>query len=271
MTTPPAHQLQGIPELAAITVSSRIPEFWTHQPRVWFIRTESIMAPQKLGDHSKFDLVVSKLGADAIGQLTDFLVNPPETGKYEALKGKLLKIYEDSKTRQIEKLISEMELGDQKPSQLLTKMKTLARDKVPDETLRVLWQNLLPATVRAVLAVTESKDLDRLATVADDVMEATKSSVVAAVSQQPSTSKETEKTILNEIAKLSARFEQMENRYTDNNQFRGRNRNRRSNSRNRSSSRRSAKDPDWLCFYHFRYAEKARKCVKPCAWKKTEN
>lgn len=270
MTTPATQQ--GVPELAAITVSSRIPEFWTHQPRAWFIRTESVLAPQKQGDNSKFDLVVSKLGADTIGQLTDFLVNPPETGRYEELKRKLLKIYEDSKTRQIEKLISEMELGDQTPSQLLAKMKELARGKVTDDTLRILWQNLLPSTVRAVLTVTEVKNLEKLATVADDVMEATKFNVVAAVSQQPSTSRDSQKIILNEIAKLSARFDNMESRYR-NDRSRSRNRDQQLNNRSRSNSRvrRSEADPDWLCFYHFRYAEKARKCVNPCAWKKSEN
>lgn len=271
MTTPPP---TTVPESAALSVTSRISEFWTHQPRVWFIRTEATLAPQKLGDHSKFDLVVSKLNGDTVDQLSDFLMNPPETGRYEALKQKLLKIYEDSQTKQIEKLINEMELGDQKPSQLLAKMKALARDKVTDGTLKVLWQNLLPPTVRAVLTVTDTKDLDRLATIADDVNEVTKAGVVAAVAPQPSTSSsnEAEKTILNEIAKLSARFNELENRYRGY-QPRSRDRYQAPITRNRSNSRRrrSEDDPDWVCFYHFRYADKAQKCVKPCAWKKTEN
>lgn len=263
-----------VPESAALSVTSRISEFWTHQPRVWFIRTEATLAPQKLGDHAKFDLVVSKLNNDTVEQLTDFLVNPPETDKYEALKKKLLKIYEDSQTKQIEKLMNEMELGDQKPSQLLAKMRVLARDKVTDATLKVLWQNLLPPTVRAVLTVTETKDLERLANIADDVNEVTKASAVAAVSQQPSTSSssEAEKTVLAEIAKLNARFDDMENRYRRN-RAHSRNRYQTANVRNRSNSRarRSEEDPDWVCFYHFRYADKAQKCVKPCARKKEGN
>ncbi|KAL4704145.1 hypothetical protein ACJJTC_012961 [Scirpophaga incertulas] len=56
-----------------------------------------------------------------------------------------------------------MDLGEQKPSQLLRRMRVLARDKISDDTLRVLWQGHLPNTVRAVLAVTETKDLDSLA------------------------------------------------------------------------------------------------------------
>nr|XP_037870021.1 uncharacterized protein LOC110385715 isoform X4 [Bombyx mori] len=60
-----------------------------------------------------------------------------------------------------------MELGDQKPSQLLRRMRDLARDKIPDDTLRVLWQGHLPAPVRTVLAITETKDMEKLAAAAD--------------------------------------------------------------------------------------------------------
>ncbi|XP_022818624.1 uncharacterized protein LOC111351085 [Spodoptera litura] len=262
----------SIPDLAAITVASRMSEFWTHQPRMWFIRTEAVLAPQKLGDASKFDLVVSKLGIDALSQVTDFLINPPETNKYEALK-KLISIYEDSKNRQIEKLISEMQLGDQKPSQLLRRMKDLARDKVPDDTLRVLWQNLLPTTVRSLLVVTENKDLDKLAVVADDVFEAIKVNSIAEVNQQPQPSSlSSENTILAEIAKLSTRLAQVEKR-TSENRSRNNNRNQRAHTgRGRSVTRSATRNPNWLCFYHFRYAGNAKKCVKPCAWEnKSEN
>ncbi|KOB79170.1 Uncharacterized protein OBRU01_00939 [Operophtera brumata] len=55
-------------ELAAITVSARIPEFWAEMPRLWFAQMESIMAPQKQGDENKFNLVISKLGRDALQQ-----------------------------------------------------------------------------------------------------------------------------------------------------------------------------------------------------------
>lgn len=277
--TPTPSSTPGLADLAAISLASRLPDFWTRQPRVWFMRIEAAMAPQKLGDASKFDLVVSKLGADVIAQITDLLKNPPETGKYEKLKEKLLKIYEESANRQIEQLISEMELGEQKPSQLLRKMRDLARDKVPDETLKVLWQNLLPPTVRAVLAVTETKDLEKLAGAADDVHEVTKSSTIAAVSQSASTSSSSTAydPIMAEIAKINARFDALETRSSrgrfSRSRYRGHHRRQASSSRNRSTSRRRYPGhPEWLCTYHFRYADKARKCFKPCAWKeKPEN
>lgn len=255
-------------DIMAIQLASRIPEFWADQPRVWFIRTEAILAPQKLSDDSRFDMVVSKLPKDIITQISDFLSNPPASGKFNAIKIKLLSLLEDSKARQIEKLISEMELGDQKPSQLLRRMRDLARDKIPDDTLRVLWQGHLPSTVKAVLAVTDTKDLENLASVADNVAEATRSSQVAAITTTSNTTNEIA-LLRAEIAKLNIRVlnaERSRPRYRNFHQYRRYSSRSSSRHRNNSSQRPQRSSPGNLCFYHEKYKEKAHKCVQPCAW-----
>ncbi|XP_050357851.1 uncharacterized protein LOC126778406 [Nymphalis io] len=98
----------------------------------------------------------------------------PQTKKYDTLKSRLLAVYEESENRQLQKLLSEIDLGDEKPSQLLRRMRDLARRKIPDETLSIMWQCHLPAAVRSVLAVTDVKDLENLATIADKIMENTR-------------------------------------------------------------------------------------------------
>ncbi|GBP69252.1 hypothetical protein EVAR_56796_1 [Eumeta japonica] len=80
----------------------------------------------------------------------------------------------ESETRQLQKLLSELKLGDQRPSQLLRRMRDLARTKIPDDTLRVMWTEHLSTAVRAVLAVSDTKDLDNLAAVADKIIENTR-------------------------------------------------------------------------------------------------
>lgn len=82
-----------------------------------------------MSDLNKFQVVISKLPKDIICQLTDLLINPPNTNKYEAIKQILLTIHEERETKTIQKFISEMDL-DQKPSQLLQKMRDLARGKI---------------------------------------------------------------------------------------------------------------------------------------------
>ncbi|XP_045495552.1 uncharacterized protein LOC123694221 [Colias croceus] len=271
--TMPTSNLGVMPsaEAFAITVSSRIPDFWVDQPRVWFYRVEAILAPQKLSDESKFDLVISKLPKDVIVQITDFLEKPPDTDKLQKLKNKLLTLFEDSKNRQIEKLIGEMELGDQKPSQLLNRMRDLARDKIPDDTLRVLWQGHLPPTIKAVLVVAETKDLNSLAVIADNVAEATRSNQVAEVRHGSSSHEGVEvATLAAELAKINVRLSNIER-----SRSRAVHRRPRTPSRNfRESSRSSSKRrrpgaPDWLCSYHFRFRQRAHKCIPPCAWKRS--
>ncbi|CAF4741515.1 unnamed protein product [Pieris macdunnoughi] len=74
-----------------------------------------------------------------------------------------------------------MEICDQKPSQLLRRMRDLGREKYLTDvsTLRILWQSHLPTSVRAVLAVSETKDMDNLATVADKIMETSQQSQIS--------------------------------------------------------------------------------------------
>lgn len=261
------------PELIAISLSSRIPDFWTDQPRVWFIRTDAILAPQKMADEAKFNIVVSKLGKEAIQQVTDLLIDPPDSNKYEALRSRLLQIYEESENRQVQKLMGEMDLGDQKPSQLLRRMRDLARGKIPDDTLRILWQGHLPQAARAVLAVTDGLDLESLSTIADKIMETTRPAHITEVAQVSPNSCDK---IMAEIAKINIRLNSMDrdrSRSTQRNDNNVRQYRQRSSSRARSNSqnRRTPTSPDWLCFYHFRFKDRAIKCVAPCTWKKTEN
>ncbi|XP_049707752.2 uncharacterized protein LOC126056930 [Helicoverpa armigera] len=121
-------------QLSSISITARIPEFWKKSPRTWFIQAEAVLNPQKMSDESKYQVLISKLSPDVVEQVTQILVEPPEKNKYETLKNKLIFIYQESEERQVKKLIGEMELGDQKSSQLLRKMQDLARGRVNNET-----------------------------------------------------------------------------------------------------------------------------------------
>ncbi|GBP45728.1 hypothetical protein EVAR_44956_1 [Eumeta japonica] len=124
--------------LAAITVSARVPDFWANQAWLWFAQFEAVVVNQRLPDIARYNLVVAKLNKEAIQQISDILLARPVNDKYNTLKTRLLTVYEKSETRQLQKLLSEVELGDQRPSQLLRRMRDLARTKIPDDTLRVM-------------------------------------------------------------------------------------------------------------------------------------
>lgn len=139
-------------------------------------------------------------------------------------------------------------------------MRELARGKIPDETLAILWRNHLPPEVRAVLAATDSKDVGTLATVADKVIEATTRTHVAEVKVEDTSTSEIA-ALIAEVRKLTTRLDNAE----------------RSRSRSRDPDRRRFRQRSpWpsrspanngICYYHQRFRNKARNCESPCSWK----
>lgn len=253
------------PDVVLISVSSRIPEFWTDQPGLWFIQFEAAVAPQKTSDEAKYLLLIAKLGKQVIQQVADLLEKPPATDKYDTLKRRLLNVYEESESQRIQKLIGEMQLGEQKPSQLLRRMQSLAGDRITKDTLIVLWQNHLPTSVRTVLAATSLSEPEKLAEVADKVMETTRPADIAAMSQTDSHLAELVTRLSVEVAELRKERHRARPRQRSTSRSYA-----HSYSRNRSSSSRSRIQP---CYYHYRFGNKAERCQSPCNFKskKSEN
>lgn len=256
-------------DLSQITTKTQIPEFWADEPRLWFGQFEVIVADQKKGERAKFNVVIAKLNKENVRQVSDLVLEPPADKPYTVLKERLLSIYEETDTQRVRKLLKEIDLGEQKPSQLLRNMKDLARGKFPEDTLRMLWIGHLPAMARTVLAVSDITDLNKLAEQADKIMETAEPrdaiSEVAANSSPSSTD-----LLIAEVSKLSKNIQEMHrSSQRERKPYKPRSPSpspgrRWNNSSQRRDRRRSA---DWVCFYHFRFGKKASKCEQPCSWK----
>lgn len=85
-----------------------------------------------------------------------------------ALKNRLITVHTESEASKIKTLLQGLELGDQRPSQLLTRMRSLAGDSVSEPLLMPLWLSRLPATTQSVLAIL-NENLSTLATVTDKI------------------------------------------------------------------------------------------------------
>lgn len=251
---------QGGPIVSTISISSRIPAFWRDRPTLWFMQFEAITASQRTSDEQKAQLLIAHLEKQDLEQVSDLLTNLPATGKYEALKARLKDAYEESPARQLQRLLDEMELGDQKPSQLLRRMKDTARKTVPDETLRILWINRLPPTIRPILQASEKTAIDDLSKIADKVFECLRPGEVGAVASSSASPvdvkyRELEKEIA-ELKKLLMRRN-----------FRSRQRSK-SRTRNVSFHKDNMKDESVKpCFYQRRFGVEAKKCTQPCSFK----
>lgn len=276
-------------EVAGIALSMRVPAFWRDRPRLWFITFEAATHDLKKGQTQLAQLVIAQLEKQDIEQISDLLYNPPADNYYDALKKRLTSVYEESEGRQFQKLLSEMELGEQKPSQLLRRMRDLAREKVPESTLRLMWMNHLPVHVRSVLVVSDTISktaaLDELALLADKMLEQTQE--ISAISPQvhhqqhraPTSSAplphEDAKYLIEEIRKLSLEVAALRSRPPYQRISYDRHAQRsRSNARSPSRSRgyqRADQTPRSYCYYHQRFGRNARKCQSPCTFVDPQN
>lgn len=244
----------------ATTTASRIPEFWKDQPRLWFSQLEAVLAPQKQGDEYKFSIVISKLTKDEIILVSDIITAPPTTGKYATIKERLINCFEESEQQRLQKLLTEMDLGDQKPSHLLRRMQHLGRGTIGNETIRVLWLRLLPVQITTVLAVSETSDLNAISQLADKMMENIKINEVSTVKVNVNEN-EAMNSILNQLKEMQSEMCAMKHvrqnvrHSTYQHYFPPRQR-----SRSRSRDRQ-------YC-YHHKFQEYATRCIKPCDWKK---
>ncbi|XP_050546076.1 uncharacterized protein LOC126908208 [Daktulosphaira vitifoliae] len=115
------------------TRAFKIPTFWRTNPELWFKQIESVFYTTRItADASKFHHVVSSMESEILAQVSDIILNPPETKMYEALKTRLIERFSESEQCRLKKLLTEVELGDRKPSHFLSEMRQLANGKVTD-------------------------------------------------------------------------------------------------------------------------------------------
>lgn len=284
--TPP-HEIVPPQEVGGISLSLRVPPFWRDRPRLWFISFEAATHDLKKSQSQLSQMVIAQLDKMDVEQISDLLYNPPSESQYTVLKERLISVYEESEGRQFQKLLQEMELGDQKPTQLLRRMRNLARDKVPDSTLRLMWMNHLPPHVRSVLVVSDTISktaaLDELALLADKMLE--QSHEISAVSAAPSPTSSAapaphqcadSQFLVAEIRKLSLEIAELKssqhNRAGNERQpHYDRFRRRRSRDRHVSPSRSNSRGHRAalslaVCYYHKRFGSEARRCTLPCTF-----
>lgn len=252
------------PEIARVTL--KLPPFWRKNVKVWFLQVESQFVTSRItAEITKYHYVLGTLDSEVAELVTDLISRPLSKQPYSDLKNRLVEEFEESEGRKVKKLLTELELGNDKPTALLRHMRSLAGDKVSDEFLRTMFIQRLPSYVQPVLAC--SKDsLDNIANMADKIVDMNPS--VGAITAQTGSpnlirgstpSAEVIERIEGQVAALTRAVQKLTMRNRS-----------RSSSTNRG---RSLSNPRYdTCWYHFKFKDQARKCVQPCNYKKsTEN
>ncbi|XP_065311223.1 uncharacterized protein [Dermacentor albipictus] len=254
-------------------VSIRLPPYWDRNPAVWFLQAESqfILSGVRT-EQRKYHLVVSALSPTAAEEVADLLSGPPPATPYSDLKAALLERTTTSQRARMQQLLSAEDLGDRRPSQLLRRMRQLMSDNTTvsdDRLLRELFMQRLPVNVQMVLATATVMDLNSLASLADKVMEVVTPAVcnVTSSSTTASSAPQTSSSADSPIDVLCNRLEQLvcaaERHCTS--PLHGRYRSS-SRSRRPREERSRSQTPPRVCFYHRRFGQEARHCLRPCAW-----
>ncbi|UYV83881.1 hypothetical protein LAZ67_X000498 [Cordylochernes scorpioides] len=244
--------------------SIKAPEFWPNDPELWFITLESQFLLNKpspiTNDDTKFSYLISLLPPSTAIEVREFIISPPPDNKYDALKKAIIKCTADSEFKKLQQLLTQEELGDRLPSQLLRHLRQLIGESkaVSDTTLKMLWMQRLPKNIQIILTTQEQASLNSLADLADRVTEITSSP-----SSSTSTLEKELASLRAEISALKIDLNKKEERIP------------RSRSRSSSSSRKSSPNSyrkynpngSW-CWYHFRFKHHARKCISPCTFNK---
>ncbi|KAK2577096.1 hypothetical protein KPH14_001015 [Odynerus spinipes] len=157
----------------------KLPAFWRDNPSLWFVQVECAFALSKIqSDETKFRYVVLHLDSDALSIVSDILISSPSKGKYQELKNRIINSYEESNESKLRRLLKGREIGDEKPSKFLQQLRNEAGGQCNDTVLKTLFLEQLPENIRAVLAISDTQDLGKLALQADKITEMIRPSII---------------------------------------------------------------------------------------------
>ncbi|XP_013171887.1 PREDICTED: uncharacterized protein LOC106120962 [Papilio xuthus] len=256
-----ARILRNEPSAHVCKVGIRIPPFWPEEPEIWFAQVEGQFSIAGItSDSTKFNYAIGQLGNVYSKEVKDLIINPPSTNKFEKLKTELIKRLTASKEKKLTQLLMHEEMGDRKPSQFLRHLESLGGSQISTDFLKTVWVSRLPTGIQTVLAGQTSTTIEEMADIADRIND-----LVPSTPQVASTSRQSENVDLaKEIAALRKEVQQLALRQrSGRSSSRSRPRDRQhSSSRSQSSYRRHP-----VCWYHFKFADKATKCCPPCDFK----
>ncbi|KAM8702465.1 hypothetical protein ACLKA7_001796 [Drosophila subpalustris] len=252
----------------------RIPKFNKTNPQLWFAQLERLFHLHNVNtDEQKFDIVSVNLEEDVVIKLEDLIIQPPHintgaplTNKYNTLKQRVLDKFAESADSKLKRLLRGGATAGKKPSDILDNIRRLAPTTGCEAVIRSLFLSELPKSIRPLISVWEEDDLDKLAEIANKMIEASEPDSTFVVSTAPieqhvdalSGNKSSMSELTTTLRALSSKVDKLQDELRQSKQV---NLPRQSQG---SSNDKGAKQKT-LCFYHNRFGDEARKCQPTCA------
>ncbi|XP_064488474.1 uncharacterized protein LOC135400570 [Ornithodoros turicata] len=156
---PPA--VLTVPALQAVSV--KIPPFCPADPALWFVNIEVQFSLRGVTVQlARYYHVVGALGPSEAADVRDIITCPPTENPYDALKSALTRRTTASEQERLRQLFTAEVLGDRKQSRLRRMLQLLSEraTALDDSTLRELFLQRLPSTVRMILTTSGSPGRD---------------------------------------------------------------------------------------------------------------
>lgn len=269
--------IQNGAEISATSI--KLPQFWTSCPEAWFIHAEMQFATRGVTqDRTKYEYIVTALPQEVIMTVLDFIQNPPPGERYAQLKTILIDRHSMSENKKLDKILSDSEIGDRKPSEFYRSLVLLAGSNFSSDLLKKLWLRKLPKSLNIALTGSNLSDINELIRLADSIWEVLHSNEIASMKESISTTEQSNSSnlekiveglvqatsnICNSFNKLSLEVDSMK-RQIDEYQYQRMNNRRFGRSRSRSRGRSGNRN--WVCRFHYKYGSEARQCEQPCSF-----
>ncbi|XP_036340693.1 uncharacterized protein LOC118750068 [Rhagoletis pomonella] len=257
-------------EICATSV--KLPQFWSNCPEAWFVHAEMQFATKGISrDSTKYEFVITALPQEVIANVLDVIQ-----------KKVLIDRHSLSEQRRLDKILSDTEIGDRRPSEYYRTLGQLAGSTIDPIFLKNIWLRKLPKSLYVALTSANLNNINDLLQLADKIWEITSGSEICAVKSKVLTSSNNFDDlgkIVEDLAKVTTKMCESFNRLQlDINEIKTQIYDRPSRSRRRyfsnnknSQSRSKSQSKNWVCRYHFRFGSKARKCEEPCAFKRNNS
>ena len=229
---------------------------------MWFAQVEAQFSTRGITvERTKYDYIIAALSSDTAMEVRDLILNTPADTPYTVLKRELIRRTAGSNQQKLQRLFNEVELGDQKPSQLLRRMRQLWPGGDTNEALlRELFLQRLPSNVRMILAPSEATiSLNDLADMADRIRDVPIPGIAGVRAPPPTTSTEFD-ALRSEVRQLQELVKTL-TVHSRSTRHRSPTPARR---RSPSPSGPSTAEDHTLCWYHQRFGDAATKCRPPC-------
>lgn len=222
-------------------IQLKLPTFFRKDPEVWFNLIETQFSLHHIAtDQTKFSHLCSVLDAEVASRVRTGILAPPENDKYKSLKAAIIHAYGESDHAKMTRLMTAMDLGDRRPSELYEEMRRLAGTDQNSQMLKTLWLQKLPDDIRGIVACSpEGTDQVKQADTAFDVRRQHVHSV-----RSDNTAEIQE--LKDQIAALQRSI--------------------RNRSPTRSSRNKKYPNSKGECYYHETFGARARRCNKPCSF-----